>query len=162
MLERWHALSRTRQWIAAIGVLFSVFVIIAAASNASTSSPSSSSTSGVAADVEKIIDDAVEDSGAGSYLSSGQENALGSAESYLRSSNFSRKGLIEQLKFEGYSHADAMYAVDNVTVDWNEQAAGSARSYLRSSSFSRSALVEQLVFEGYTRSQAEYGVSVAY
>lgn len=88
-----------------------------------------------------------------------QQSARRSAEAYLNTSAFSRKGLIEQLKFEGYSQADATYAVDRVGANWKEQAAKSARNYLDMSGFSRSGLIEQLVFEGYTREQAEYGVN---
>ena len=87
-----------------------------------------------------------------------QENALGSAESYLAYSSFSREGLIKQLEFEGYSNEDSIWAVDMVNADWKEQAAKSAQSYLDYSSFSRSGLIDQLEFEGYTRAQAEYGV----
>jgi Host cell surface-exposed lipoprotein len=94
--------------------------------------------------------------------SSGQSNARRQAENYLDSQAFSRKGLIEQLEFEGYSTTDATYAVDNVSVDWHEQAALKAAQYLDSQSFSRSGLLDQLLFEGFTRSQAEYGVSQAY
>ena len=88
-----------------------------------------------------------------------QSNAVESALSYIDYSAFSRKGLIDQLKFEGYSTADATYAVDAIDVDWNEQAAKSAENYLEYSSFSRQGLIDQLVFEGFTQSQAEYGVS---
>lgn len=94
--------------------------------------------------------------------SSGQENAREQAERYLNNQSFSRKGLIEQLEYEGYTTADATYAVDNVEVDWNVQAALKAKSYLRNQSFSRSGLLEQLVYEGFTLPQATYGVSVAY
>lgn len=87
-----------------------------------------------------------------------QENALGSAESYLAYSSFSREGLIKQLEFEGYSNEDSTWAVDMVNADWKEQAAKSAQSYLDYSSFSRSGLIDQLEYEGYTRAQAEYGV----
>ena len=76
---------------------------------------------------------------------------------YLDTSAFSRTGLIKQLKYEGYSTADATYAVNAVSPNWNEQAAKAAQSYLDTSSFSRSGLIEQLMFEGYTRAQAEYG-----
>lgn len=34
----------------------------------------------------------------------------------------SRKGLIEQLEFEGYTTEDATFAVDYLNVDWKEQA----------------------------------------
>ncbi len=88
-----------------------------------------------------------------------QSNAVESALSYIEYSAFSRKGLIDQLKFEDYSTADATYAVDAIDVDWNEQAAKSAANYLEYSSFSRQGLIDQLVFEGFTQSQAEYGVS---
>lgn len=93
-----------------------------------------------------------------SGVTAAQENALQSAADYLDTSSFSRKGLIEQLKFEGYSTSDATYAADNVGADWNEQAAKSARDYLDTSSFSRSGLIDQLRFEGFTLEQATYGV----
>lgn len=88
-----------------------------------------------------------------------QQNATRSAESYLRFTAFSRTGLISQLEYEGFETADAEYAVDHVTVDWNEQAAKSAQSYLEFTSFSRQGLIDQLLFEGFTAEQAEYGVA---
>lgn len=89
----------------------------------------------------------------------GMQNALKSAMNYLSFSGFSYTGLIEQLKYEGYSDAEATYAADNCGANWNEQAARSARNYLDFSSFSRQELIEQLKYEGFTQSQAEYGVS---
>ncbi|MGV9669692.1 MULTISPECIES: Ltp family lipoprotein [unclassified Gordonia (in: high G+C Gram-positive bacteria)] len=88
-----------------------------------------------------------------------RQNAVESAEAYLSISAFSRQGLIEQLEYEGFSNADAGYAVDHITVDWNEQAAKSAKSYLEISSFSRQGLIEQLEYEGFTPAQARYGVT---
>jgi hypothetical protein len=88
-----------------------------------------------------------------------QRNALRKADSYLDYTAFSRPGLIHQLEFEKYSTEDATWAVDRVTVDWNEQAAKKAKSYLEYTSFSRSGLVDQLLFEGFTPEQAEYGAS---
>jgi hypothetical protein len=96
---------------------------------------------------------------ASSDETAGQENARRSAESYLDTAPFSRTGLIKQLEFEGYSTADATYAVDAVSPDWNEQAARSAESYLDTQAFSRSGLISQLEFEGYTTAQAVYGVN---
>ena len=96
-----------------------------------------------------------------------QEQAIGAAESYLNVSAFSRKGLINQLSSaygEGFTVADATYAVDHITVDWNEQAAKSAKSYLQVTNFSRKGLIEQLESssgEGFTHSQAVYGVKKA-
>lgn len=88
-----------------------------------------------------------------------QQNAQRAAENYLDLTAFSKPGLIKQLVFEKYSKADATWAVDRLTVDWNKQAAKAAENYLDLTAFSRSGLIKQLVFEGYTPAQAEYGVS---
>ncbi len=88
----------------------------------------------------------------------GKENALEKANDYLRYSSFSYKGLIDQLKYEGFTDEEAKYGVDNCGADWNEQAAKKAQDYLRYSSFSRKELLDQLKYEGFTSSEAEYGV----
>lgn len=100
-------------------------------------------------------------------MTASQEQAVGSAESYLELSPFSRKGLIRQLSSsagDGFSVADATYAVDHIKVDWNEQAAKSARAYLKLTNFSRNGLIQQLessAGDGFTHSQAVYGVDKA-
>lgn len=88
-----------------------------------------------------------------------QQNALRKAADYLDYTAFSRTGLIGQLEYEKYSVEDATWAVDRVTVDWNEQAAKKAKDYLEYTSFSRSGLVDQLLYEGFTPEQAEYGAN---
>jgi Host cell surface-exposed lipoprotein len=88
-----------------------------------------------------------------------QENARGSAQDYLDMGGFSRTGLIKQLKFEGFSKADATYAVDAADANWKAEAAQSAEEYMDTGSFSRSALLDQLEFEGFTPAQAAHGVS---
>ena len=88
-----------------------------------------------------------------------QQNAVRTAEQYLDVSAFSRQGLIEQLEYNEFSTADATYAVDSISVDWNEQAAKSAEQYLDVSGFSRGGLVEQLEYAGFTSAQALYGVT---
>jgi len=79
----------------------------------------------------------------------------------LRSSAFSRSGLIGQLEFSGFSTAEATFGTDSLKTDWNEQAAKKAASYLRSSAFSRVSLIAQLEFSGFTKAEAEYGVTRA-
>jgi len=88
----------------------------------------------------------------------GEKNALSQALSYLRYTAFSYSGLIKQLEYEGYSHTEAVYGVDNCGADWNEQAVLKAQSYLDYSAFSREGLIKQLDYEGFTSGQAEYGV----
>jgi hypothetical protein len=94
--------------------------------------------------------------------------ALQSAESYIAMSGFSKKGLYEQLSSsagEGFTQAEAQYAVDHVDADWNKEAVESARSYLRISPMSRNELIEQLsssAGEGFTYEQALYAVNKVY
>lgn len=91
----------------------------------------------------------------------GCQNALDKAESYLDSMAFSKKGLKKQLKYEGYTAKEVKYAINHITVNWNEQASQKARDYLDSMSFSKSGLIKQLKYEGFTDKQAKYGVKKA-
>ncbi|MBU8830551.1 Ltp family lipoprotein [Mycolicibacterium goodii] len=90
-----------------------------------------------------------------------QRNAVRTAEDYLDYTAFSREGLIQQLEYEGFSTEDATFAVDHITVDWNEQAARAAEDYLDYSGFSRSGLIDQLEYDGFTPAQAAYGATAA-
>jgi len=87
-----------------------------------------------------------------------QEQAVSKAEDYLDYTSFSRSGLIKQLEFDDFTTADATFAVDHITVDWNEQAAKKAKDYLDYTSFSRGGLIKQLEFDGFTAAQAAHGV----
>lgn len=77
-------------------------------------------------------------------------NAKRAAQSYLKVMGFSRKGLIEQLVYEGYSTSIAGKAVDSLKPNWNTQAGRVAKSYIKVMAFSRSGLIEQLLYEGFT------------
>jgi Host cell surface-exposed lipoprotein len=60
---------------------------------------------------------------------------------------------------EGYSKADATFAVDYLKVNWKAQAVRSAKDYLAMDHFSRAGLIQQLssVYgDGYTRAEATY------
>ena len=86
-------------------------------------------------------------------------NVVKTARNYLNFMAFSRKGLIDQLVYEGYSTESAEYAVDNIGADWNQQCAKKAKDYLEFMSFSREGLYEQLAYEGFTDEQIQYGLS---
>lgn len=87
-----------------------------------------------------------------------QFNAKRKAATYLSLSPFSRSGLIEQLKYEGFNDSDATYGVDAQKADWAAQAVKAAKNYLKLTAFSRSDLIEQLEYEGYTNAEATFGV----
>lgn len=95
-----------------------------------------------------------------------RQNAIDSAKSYLdMGGGFSRLGLIEQLSSgagEGFTKADAEFAVDHIKVNWNKQAVLSAKSYLQMGGMSRTELIDQLssqAGEQFTLAQAEYAAN---
>ncbi|MEB3371926.1 Ltp family lipoprotein [Saccharopolyspora mangrovi] len=95
------------------------------------------------------------------YPSSEHENAWESAQSYLRSGDFSEAGLRGQLEFEKYPPDVAAWAVANVHADWNAEALNAANSYMESGSFSRAELHDQLTSdaEQFTTEQADYAIA---
>jgi hypothetical protein len=84
-------------------------------------------------------------------------NAVRSAKEYLRFQAFSLKGLVRQLKYEGFSTSDATYGASTSGANWMKQAVRSAKQYLRLQAFSRSGMVAQLKYEGFTSAQALHG-----
>lgn len=87
----------------------------------------------------------------------GELNAVRKAEVYISMGGFSKKGLIEQLKYEGFTAAESKYGVENIVVNWDEQAAIKAETYMRVQAFSANGLIAQLIYEGFTERQAAYG-----
>ena len=138
-----------KKFIAITIALLAVVTLLAACGTDSntTSAPSASNDSEVV-EVETTLEP---------ELTTSQKNAIRMAESYLDFTSFSRSGLIEQLEYEGFSNEDAVFAVDNIEVDWNEQAVKEAASYLDFMAFSFDGIVEQLEYEGFTHEQAVYG-----
>lgn len=88
-----------------------------------------------------------------------QLNAVAKAESYLKFMAFSKTGLVKQLAYEGFSQADATFAVEHITVDWTVQADKKAKSYMEQMAFSRAGLIKQLQYEGFTVDQANHGAT---
>ncbi len=88
-----------------------------------------------------------------------QKNAVKKAKSYLGYTAFSHDGLVAQLEYDQFSHADAVYGADNSGANWNEQAAAKAKSYMGYSAFSRGSLIAQLEYDKFTQAQAEYGAN---
>lgn len=100
--------------------------------------------------------------GTASAATVGEQNALRTADAYLSFMAFSYSGLIDQLEYDGYSHAEATYAADNCGADWNENAVTTAQNYLSFMGFSYSGLVDQLEYEGYTTQQAKYAADICF
>ena len=89
-----------------------------------------------------------------------QNNALAAAANYLASTAFSRQGLIDQLEIDGFEASVAIFAVDNIEVDWNEQCYKKAGDYVSDPEFSVESLMDLLVADGFTEDQIAYAVGM--
>ena len=95
------------------------------------------------------------------------QQAVDSAKGYLSGGQgFSEQGLLRQLTStggEGFTGAQAEYAINYLHPDWDAQAVDAAKSYLGDGEgFSRSSLIQQLTSSygaGFTEAQAEYAVN---
>jgi hypothetical protein len=87
--------------------------------------------------------------------------AVRAAHEYLQSQAFSFKGLVSQLKYEGYSTRDATYGASHSGANWMRQAVRAAKEYLQSQAFSFSGMVGQLQYDGFTHNQAVHGARAA-
>lgn len=90
-----------------------------------------------------------------------QSNATKKANSYLRFMAFSRQGLVDQLKYEGFSTADAEFGTNSTNANWSQQSLSKARNYLQNQAFSYKGLISQLTSsaEQFTDGQAIYAAA---
>ena len=89
-----------------------------------------------------------------------QDNALAAATAHLAATAFSRQGLIAQLELDGFEASDAIFAVDNVEVDWNEQCSRKAGDYISDPDFPMQDLMDLLASDGFTSEQIAYAVEM--
>jgi hypothetical protein len=160
-VKKWFIGLKTWQKFAVGFVVFS-FLISPFTGTESTSSTASTPKPSPAQEVSQppdVTSPPTPPASQGPALTLSQDNAVRKGMAYLDFAAFSRQSLIDQLVFEGYSKADASFAVDYIDADWMEQAALKAQSYLDTSPFSRQGLIDQLLFEGFTQEQAVYGVN---
>lgn len=86
-----------------------------------------------------------------------------SALGYVELMNISKAGLGAQLIYDGYSEEEVVYAVDNVSANWNAEAIDAARSYMELLNPSMEALQAQLELDGYTAEEIAMAIhSVGY
>lgn len=90
------------------------------------------------------------------------ENAIESAEAYSNVFAYSKKELIEQLKYEGFSEDIAECAAKSINANWKENCVRSAYSYLEIISYSKKELIEQLDYVGFTPEEIDYAINQIY
>ena len=90
------------------------------------------------------------------------ENAIESAEAYSNVFAYSKKELIEQLKYDGFSEDIAECAAKSINANWKENCVRSAYSYLDLFSFSKEELIHQLDYDGFTAEEIDYAMDKIY
>ena len=90
------------------------------------------------------------------------ENAIESAEAYNKVFAYSKKGLIENLKYDGFSEDIAECAVKSINANWKENCVRSAYSYLDLFSSSKKELIHQLDYDGFTPEEIDYAMNEIY
>ena len=90
------------------------------------------------------------------------DNAIESAEAYNKVFAYSKKGLIENLKYEGFSEEIAECAVKSINVNWKENCVRSAYSYLDLFDMSKKELIHQLDYDGFTTEEIDYAMNQIY
>ena len=90
------------------------------------------------------------------------ENAIESAEAYSNVFAYSKKELIEQLKYDGFSEDIAECAAKSINANWKENCVRSAHSYLEIISYSKEELIHQLDYVGFTAEEIDYAMNKIY
>ena len=100
-------------------------------------------------------------------MTGAEQQAVEAAQGYLSlGTGFSAESLSNQLTSSdgnGFTAADANFAINYLKPDWDAQAVEAAQGYLNlGTGFSRSSLIQQLTSSdgnGFTEAQAEYAVA---
>jgi hypothetical protein len=94
------------------------------------------------------------------------QQAVDAANGYLsEGQGFSEQGLLQQLTSsagDGFTGAQAEYAINSLNPNWDAQAVDAAKSYMQMGGFSQASLIQQLkssAGSGFTQAQAEYAAS---
>ena len=92
--------------------------------------------------------------------------AVDAGQGYLSGGQgFSDQGLLQQLTSsagDGFTEAQAEYAINSLHPDWDAQAVDAAKGYMQMGGFSQASLIQQLTSSagnGFTQAQAEYAAS---
>jgi hypothetical protein len=94
------------------------------------------------------------------------QQAADAANGYLsEGQGFSQASLTQQLTSsagDGFTQAQAEYAINYLHPDWDAQAVDAAKGYMQMGGFSQASLIQQLTSsagDGFTQTQAEYAAS---
>ena len=85
-------------------------------------------------------------------------DAVGEAKKYIKTFAVSKEGMIDKLKYKGYSASEAKEAAEKCGADWKKEAQECAEKYLDGFAYSYDRLKRQLTSEGFTEDEIEYAM----
>ena len=92
-------------------------------------------------------------------VSTNQKKALDKAKSLLKSSSYSKEGLLDKLVSLKHSVGNATFAINYCGANWNDQALKKAKSYLVNPELLKEELISQLQLDKFTDDQINYALS---
>ena len=93
-------------------------------------------------------------------LSENQVQAIQTAKDYLDTMHLSQTELSQMLSVENIDSEDAKFALEYLSIDWNQEARKKAKEYCKHKiGFSKEKLKAQLLFDHFTEEEADFAVS---
>ena len=93
-------------------------------------------------------------------LSENQVQAIQTAKDYLDTMHLSQTELSQMLSVENIDSEDAKFALEYLSIDWNQEARTKAKEYCKHKiGFSKEKLKAQLLFDHFTEEEADFAVS---
>ena len=92
-------------------------------------------------------------------LTSTEEQALETAQNRIDREGYGRLALVDTLRYEdGFSKADATFAVDNVRANWRQEAVERAQARIDGPPYTPTSLIAHVKQEGFSRDEAAFAV----
>ena len=93
-------------------------------------------------------------------LNENQLQAIQSAKGYLDTMHLSQTELLQMLSVENIDSEDAKFALEYLSIDWNQEARKKAKEYCKHKiGFSKVKLKAQLLFDHFTEEEADFALS---
>lgn len=93
-------------------------------------------------------------------LNENQVQAIQTAKDYLDTMHLSQTELLQMLSVENIDSEDAKFALEYLSIDWNQEARKKAKEYCKHKiGFSKEKLKAQLLFDHFTEEESDFAVS---
>ena len=170
-------MSHTSRYFARLTMIFLLFFMLSCTKQnqeentvESSSKVSSESIENSSADTKKMSENSVSTGKESSSeettkpplesLNENQVQAIQTAKDYLDTMHLSQTELLQMLSVENIDSEDAKFALEYLSIDWNQEARKKAKEYCKHKiGFSKEKLKAQLLFDHFTEEEADFALS---